>query len=311
MRSASILVNGPSAEQAAKYSQKCLALSIGLHINLTEGTPLCTFEAAPTLFREKPQKDPIKHVLGNGRGQMWGKEEFWKRCEGGQISAKEVRREVTAQLERYKELFGRYPSHADGHQHVQAIPQIAKVICDVLSEYGVVSLRNAAEMSKWESSDATSSNKMSSLISPLPQYSAFLDRVRTNSLALRRHHEPNKLKEERSSNCSSSSVESCKSLVFPDHFVGLNTMGSRNSIENLITILSAEGVGDGEAVEWMVHPGYTCAIGEGDEFAQSTEREWEMNVLKSPLLTARLAELGYKCISFEDFHQTRVKECDE
>jgi hypothetical protein len=78
-------------------------------------------------------------------------------------------------------------------------------------------------------------------------------------------------------------------------FVGLCTMGEMGSEERVLEDLAraAEGLKEGDCVEWMVHPGQSCKHNHGDEFNASKEREFEMELLCSESLKRRIIEMGF------------------
>jgi predicted glycoside hydrolase/deacetylase ChbG (UPF0249 family) len=131
------MVGGASAATAATEATS-LGLSVGLHINLTEGLPLCSAEDVPTLL--------------NQHGEMLGKFGFRQALAAGRVDLAQVRAEVQAQLSRFMELTaGRSPSHCDGHQawhvvvfycmrgplivcllqHVHVLSDVATIIAEV------------------------------------------------------------------------------------------------------------------------------------------------------------------------------------
>jgi len=83
--SASLMVRWPAASSAASYARAQPSLSVGLHLDLGE----------------------------------------WERCDGDwrpvyevATGDEEIGREVRSQLDRFRELVGRDPTHLDSHQHV-------------------------------------------------------------------------------------------------------------------------------------------------------------------------------------------------
>lgn len=88
-------------------------LGLGLHFNLTWGTPASPAARVPSL------------VDGDGR--------FHRDLAGvaERVRPEEVRREADAQLEAFARRFGRPPSHLDGHHHVHRLPRIMDVVLEV------------------------------------------------------------------------------------------------------------------------------------------------------------------------------------
>lgn len=85
----------------------------GLHFNLTEGTPL---------------SDPLKIAsLVNKEGQFYSLIQLFMRTLIGLVNIKDIETELDAQLSRFKEYCGEI-NHIDGHQHIQFLPRINRVI---------------------------------------------------------------------------------------------------------------------------------------------------------------------------------------
>ena len=120
--SASLIVNGATSDTAAK-SAKDARLPVGLHLNLTEGRPLSD---APHIVDE--------------RGYLLYKMNFWYLKKTPQVLA-DIARETRAQLEKFKDLMGDYPTRVDGHQHVHVARQVPETIAPVLRECGVKCVR--------------------------------------------------------------------------------------------------------------------------------------------------------------------------
>ncbi|TPP59463.1 UPF0249 protein ydjC protein [Fasciola gigantica] len=94
----------------------------GLHINLTEGVPVCN-----------PSK--VRSLL-NEDGLFLGKfglhsTPFGARKERA-INLQHVELELEKQLYAFRALFDAPPSHADGHQHIHVLPGLSFVRCSSL-----------------------------------------------------------------------------------------------------------------------------------------------------------------------------------
>jgi predicted glycoside hydrolase/deacetylase ChbG (UPF0249 family) len=88
-------------------------LGIGLHVNLTWGTPVSPPET-------------VRSLLGSD-----GRFPRDVRLVDSQAVPDEVRREVEAQVEAFTRRFGRPPTHLDSHHHVHRQPRIAEVVLGV------------------------------------------------------------------------------------------------------------------------------------------------------------------------------------
>ena len=116
---ASLIVNGPTASEAAKQASE-IGLPLSLHLNLTEGRPLTG-----------------QSSLCDSQGMMYYKMLSRK----ASILDKDITRECEAQLNRFRDLTGAYPIHVDGHQHVHILNGIPELIAPILKEVGVRSVR--------------------------------------------------------------------------------------------------------------------------------------------------------------------------
>jgi len=119
---ASLIVNGPTAATASEQA-RLVGLSMGLHLNLTEGEPLTT-------------------GLVGADGKLAYKMDFRRLAYSASKDFMEaVDEEVTAQLEAFKALTGAYPTHVDGHQHVHILPNMPTLMVPIFKMYGVQSIR--------------------------------------------------------------------------------------------------------------------------------------------------------------------------
>ncbi|NXT82217.1 YDJC deacetylase, partial [Zapornia atra] len=119
----SLLVNGSAAADAAKLARR-YNIPIGLHANLSEGSPVC-------------QVLKTNSSLLNQDGFFHGKMGFRKALSKGLLNMSEVKQELKAQVELFHELTGHLPPHMDGHQHVHVLPEVRHVFAEVLEEYGI------------------------------------------------------------------------------------------------------------------------------------------------------------------------------
>ncbi|NXU71335.1 YDJC deacetylase, partial [Oreotrochilus melanogaster] len=119
----SLLVNGSAAADAAKLARR-YNIPIGLHANLSEGSPVC--EVLKT-----------NSSLLNQHGFFHGKMGFRTALSKGLLKMSEVKQELKAQVELFHDLTGHLPPHMDGHQHVHVLPEVRHVFAEVLEEYGI------------------------------------------------------------------------------------------------------------------------------------------------------------------------------
>ncbi len=93
-------------------------IGIGLHLNLTTGSPLGQMPR----FAPSGRLPLLEAVLGMS---------FKGRLDEGEIAG-----EIARQLDAFEEAFGEAPSFIDGHQHVHVLPVVRAALFQVLTERG-------------------------------------------------------------------------------------------------------------------------------------------------------------------------------
>ncbi|NXG75194.1 YDJC deacetylase, partial [Baryphthengus martii] len=267
----SLLVNGSAAADAAKLARR-YNIPIGLHANLSEGSPVC--EVLRT-----------NSSLLNQDGFFHGKMGFRTALSKGLLNMSEVKQELKAQVELFRELTGHLPPHMDGHQHVHVLPEVRHVFAEVLEEYGIkytrVPIEPGLHSCDW--------------IPPaLMDFYLGVEEDSFNTVDVFTRH----------------------GIRWPDIYIGLSTMGKNMSVGNIwsaidtaiVEFTSKEPLPQGRAVtiELMVHPGYPSVppvggCGEGpDDFSQSWERLHELQTLIKPELQSHYKTRNIQLCSFKD-----------
>jgi predicted glycoside hydrolase/deacetylase ChbG (UPF0249 family) len=115
--SATLMVAYPAAERAARLARRQPALGLGLHLALTGGPSVLPAEALPS--------------LAAGDGHLPARPE-------GLVAARseEVQAEARAQLERFRSLVGRDPTHFDSHHHAHRLPLVFEALVALALETG-------------------------------------------------------------------------------------------------------------------------------------------------------------------------------
>lgn len=137
VRSATLIPNMADSDGAARHCRE-RGISIGLHINLSEGAALSSERDIATLL------DPS--------GFLMGKERTRKALDEGAIDPTHLERELRAQLEWCLDHYGQ-PTHVDGHQHLHVHPAVAPLLAPILSRYGITIVRvpcESLERLPWE-----------------------------------------------------------------------------------------------------------------------------------------------------------------
>lgn len=116
MTSASMMTNMPFASEAAQLWKENPQLSIGLHLNLTVGYPLC--KNLQTLVKEDGTFN--KEIL---------------HAKPEEIEIAEIRQECQMQMDKFIELNGRMPDHINSHHGIERVPGGAIVLQELAVKY--------------------------------------------------------------------------------------------------------------------------------------------------------------------------------
>ncbi|XP_075710390.1 carbohydrate deacetylase isoform X2 [Rhinoderma darwinii] len=274
----SLLVNGSTAAYAAHLACR-YKIPIGLHANLSEGIPVS---------RELRRNS----TLINARGVFLGKMGIRKALAQGQLCMSEVRQELSAQVELFRELIGQNPQHMDGHQHVHVLPRIREEFAQMMREHGISYTRVPVEVGL---------HRCDWIKEGLMEFYRSVEEDALNTMEIFRS----------------------QGIRWPDVYIGLSTMGENMTIKNIQRALdySVQSLRNGlteqsslysqtsdpsTSIELMTHPGYPSVLpdggcGEGpDDFSQSWERLHEMKILKDPTLHSYYSERGIHLCAFRD-----------
>jgi predicted glycoside hydrolase/deacetylase ChbG (UPF0249 family) len=116
----SAMTNCPSWPMGARAVQEHKAhADIGLHLNLTLGTPLGSMPA----------------FAASGHFPELGK--ILKAALKQELPKTEIRQEISRQVEEFCQHFGSPPDFVDGHHHVQVLPQVRTLLFASLEEKGL------------------------------------------------------------------------------------------------------------------------------------------------------------------------------
>lgn len=116
--STSGMVYMPDSDRAAEVARRA-GLPVGLHLNLTE--PFGDART-PAAVRDR-QLRAVEHLAGSGSDGHPGTARLRKWVYDPTIRA-DVDRAIADQLERFEALYGHPPTHFDGHNYVDACPNV-------------------------------------------------------------------------------------------------------------------------------------------------------------------------------------------
>nr|XP_025036058.1 carbohydrate deacetylase isoform X3 [Pelodiscus sinensis] len=212
----------------------------------------------------------------------------------GLLKMSEVKQELMAQVDLFRELTGHIPHHMDGHQHVHVLPEVRHVFAQVLEEYGIKYTRVPIEPG------------LHSCVWIEPPLMDFYLGVEKDSL-------------------DTVDVFTRYGIRWVDIYIGLSTMGKNMSVSNIksaidsamLTFTTKENSHMTQfspqdqqsrtvTIELMVHPGYPTippagGCGEGpDDFSQSWERLHELQILMNPELQNYYKTRNIQLCAFKD-----------
>ncbi|NXI01324.1 YDJC deacetylase, partial [Pachycephala philippinensis] len=265
----SLLVNGSAAADAAKLARRH-NIPIGLHANLSEGSPVCEVLKSNS-------------SLLNQDGFFHGKMGFRTALSKGLLNMSEVKQELKAQVELFHELTGHLPPHMDGHQHVHVLPEVRHVFAEVLEEYGIQYTRVPIEPGL---------HNCDWIPPSLMDFYLGVEEDSFNTVDVFTKHGIR-----------------WPDIYIGLSTMGRNMSVSsiRSAIDSAILGLTAKAPHSRTVtIELMVHPGYPSVppvggCGEGpDDFSQSWERLHELQTLIKPELQSHYKSRNIQLCSFKD-----------
>lgn len=122
--SASLLANGDAFEDAVAAIHQCRGLSVGLHVNVTQGRPV---------------SEGVKSLV-NGRGCFYGPLAMAIRLSIGAVAMRDLEAEISAEAHRVVRA-GIRLSHFDSHQNIHLHPRAASALARVAGRMNVPWIR--------------------------------------------------------------------------------------------------------------------------------------------------------------------------
>ncbi len=128
--STSVMINMPYAEESLRLAQQeAPDLGIGLHLNLTAGKPVSPPDAIPDLVTPT--------------GEFLDADALIDRL--ASVDIRQVKRELTAQIDRFMAIMGHPPDHLDNHHYIAARSlQTASLFVEIARELDCPNRNSAA-----------------------------------------------------------------------------------------------------------------------------------------------------------------------
>ncbi len=116
LTSTTMMVTSPGFDEAVSLAKETASLGVGLHLNVTHGSPVSDRDKIPSLL--------------DTSGSFLGGDAFCVRLFRGSIKPAELRREVEAQLTKFQSALGD-PTHLDSHKHVHVFGCYRRVAAEL------------------------------------------------------------------------------------------------------------------------------------------------------------------------------------
>lgn len=127
LRSATVMPGGKAFDDAIAIAKRNPSLGLGIHLTLVNGQPILPPEEIPSLVTEQ--------------GAFYDDYlQFVKRFFVGKIKMTDVRKELTAQVDKVLAT-GAKLSHIDSHQHLHTLPGIINIALDLAKKANISAVR--------------------------------------------------------------------------------------------------------------------------------------------------------------------------
>ena len=257
--STSLLANGQAFASALEVASKNPALSVGVHLNLSDGPPTA----------------PAEQVRGllNGKGSLeGGPENLLLRIATRSLAVEEVEREWDAQIRKVRDA-GIEPTHLDGHKHVQMLPGLFEMAVRLAKKHGIRAIRVSHEASKLRAVMGSGGEQKSSVVLKQGVQARGLKLLAPDARDM---------------------VERA-GLVTADYFCGIAQTGvlTREGVERLLESLP-EGT-----TELMCHPGYADEELRATATRLQQSRQTELEILTDAGIRKLVATRGIRLLSYK------------
>ena len=259
VRSLSANVNFAAADGLRALVRRHPGLSVGCHLNPVVGPPLLSRKEIPSLV---------------GKDGEFHHGSFEARLARGEIRLDELRRELSAQIDRTRELAGDAFSHVDFHKGFHRSPRLYGLFLDLARASGVGRIRTHRYRVGMETPRPALAHWVYVLRSP-SRAAKYAWNLALRARALRR------------------------GLAMPDSWVQITEMGpkpSRIDLPNYLALLANLPPG---IHEFVAHPGYV-----DDELRRYSTylapREAELRVLRSREFRDALTREGVRLAGYRD-----------
>jgi predicted glycoside hydrolase/deacetylase ChbG (UPF0249 family) len=234
------------------------ALGVGVHLNLSDGSPVA-------------KKEQVKSLV-NDRGMLkGGPQSLLLRMARRGLVLEQVEREWDAQIQKVRDA-GIQPTHLDGHKHVHMLPGLFEIALRLGKRHGIGAVRIAHEASTLRAALSAGEKQHAALV--------MKQGVQARGLKLLAP-EARELAER-------------TGIATADYFCGIAQTGelTREGVAKLLESLP-EGT-----TELMCHPGYADAELEKSATRLQHSRQTELEILTDTKIRKLVASQGIRLIDY-------------
>lgn len=256
--SGSLLANGAAFAAAVELARATPSLSIGVHLNLSDGRPVAEGQYVRSLVNERGEMDSTPESLllrVAGRGALFG----------------EVEREWDAQICRVRSA-GILPAHLDGHRHVHMLPGLFEIAVRLARKHGIAAIRVSHE----------SSSLRAALSAGAQQRGTVVIKQGMQARGLKLLARDAREQAERAG------------LATADYFCGIAQTGELTR-EGVIKLLEALPEG---TTEFMCHPGYADDALAQSATRLKASRQTELQILTDTGIRNLVASRGIRLVDY-------------
>jgi chitin disaccharide deacetylase len=257
--STSLLANGSAFASALEVARANPELGVGVHLNLSDGSPTANPAEVPSLL--------------NSSGQFeGGPENLLLRVAGRSLEPAEVEYEWSAQIRKVRDS-GIAPTHLDGHKHVQMLPGLFEIALRLARKHGIRAIRVAHEESKLRVLLASGREQKTGVGLKQGVQARGLRFLARDARDMAEH----------------------AGLATADHFCGIAQTGilTIEGVENLLNHLP-EGT-----TELMCHPGYADEALRDSHTRLQQSRQTELEIFTDARIRKLVATRGIRLISYQ------------
>jgi len=259
--SSTLMANGGAFEDAVRLAKTVPRLSVGCHVVLIDGEPVCDAKSLPSITPKKGASARFRDSLKS----------FAASALTGRLNAREIEMEVTAQIRKLQSA-GIRVSHLDTHKHTHLFPSVLRPLLRAAQACGVRAIRNPFGPRK--------PLKSGELLTHPGLWTRYAEVKALRSLSARFNRAAKR-----------------EGLLTPDGTLGIVVTGSLDEkLFRAIAAIIPEGTW-----EFVCHPGYNDEDLKSANTRLRESRETELRVLTMPEAREVLLAQGISLTSYNDF----------